>query len=102
MNFLIFFRLFCKTAVVGMEPVIIDPLALALLRVWLLCSYKETYARKEKKHIRGRLTVDEDKTRARMRVSVILVDHFGGKTIAATAALRSDFTCFVFSVQTLL
>lgn len=85
-----------------MEPVIIDPLALVLLRVWLLCSYKETYARKKKKHIRGRLTVDEDKTRARMRVSVILVDHFGGKTIAATAALRSDFTCFVFSVQTLL
>ena len=62
---------------------------------------KHTRAKK-KKHIRGCLTVDEDKTRARMRVSVILVDHFGGKTIAATAALRSDFTCFVFSVQTLL
>ena len=27
MNFSIFFRLLCKTAVVGMEPVIIDPLA---------------------------------------------------------------------------
>ena len=63
---------------------------------------KHTCAKKKKKYIRGRLTVDEDKTRARMRVSVILVDHFGGKTIAATAALRSDFTCFVFSVQTLL
>ena len=49
MNFLIFFRLFCKKAVVGMEPVIIDPLALVLLRVWLLFSYKETYVRKKKK-----------------------------------------------------
>ena len=33
-----------------------------------------------KKKIRGRLTVDQGKTRARTRVSVILVDHFGGKT----------------------
>lgn len=94
MNFLIFFRLFCKTAVVGMEPVIIDPLALALLRVWLLCSYKETYARKEKKHIRGRLTVDEDKTRARMRVSVILVDHFGGKNYSGNRGTTQRFYMF--------
>ena len=67
------------------------------------CVHKRKHTcAKKKKYIRGRLTVDEDKTRARMRVSVIVVDHFGGKTIAATAALRSDFTCFVFSVQTLL
>ena len=67
------------------------------------CVHTRKHTRaKKKKHNRGRLTVDEDKTRARMRVSVILVDHFGGKTIAATAALSSDFTCFVFSVQTLL
>ena len=53
--------------------------------------------RAKKKKIRGRLTVDQGKTRARTRVSVILVDHFGGKTSGNRVTTR-----FVFSAQTLM
>lgn len=54
--------------------------------------------KKKKKYICGCLIVDEDKMWVCMRVSVILVDYFGGKIIVVIVVLCSDFICFVFFV----
>ena len=93
MNFSIFFRLLCKTAVVGMEPVIIDPLAHAYSGFDCYVHTRK-HARKKKKSVVVWPLTKAKRGRALEWVLFWWI-ILAGK-LAATASLRSDFTFRIF------